>query len=48
MGQNRKKHSINSHLVIRCPRSERSERASERVSAAEQASKVSSVEQANE
>ena len=29
MGQNRKKESINSHLIIHCPTSEASERANE-------------------
>ena len=52
MGQIRKKHRIKSHLIIHCPTSEGvsevSERASERVSTAEGASKASSPEQANE
>ena len=59
MVQNRKKHRKNSHLIIHCPTSEGvsevsegvsevSERASNRVSAAEGASKASSPEQANE
>ena len=45
MVQNRKKHRKNSHLIIHCPTSEG---VSERVSAAEHATKASSAEQANE
>ena len=52
MVENRKKHGQNSHPIIHCPMSEGvsevSERASERVSAAEGASEASSPEQANE
>ena len=47
MGQNRKKHKINSHLIIHFPTSEGVSEMSEQVSAAERASEVSSVEQAN-
>ena len=52
MVENKKKHRQNSHLIIVFPTSEGvsevSERASERVSAAEGASEASSPEQVNE
>ena len=49
MGQNRKKHRINSHPIIHVPTSEGvGEQASERVSAAEGASEASSPGQVNE
>ena len=34
MGQNRKKHRINRHIIVYCPESERSEQANERMSGA--------------
>ena len=43
MGQNRKKHRINSHLIIHCPTS----KGVSKVSAAERASEASRVEQVN-
>ena len=48
MGQKRKKHRINSHLIIHFPTSEGVSEVSERVSAAEGASEASSLKQANE
>ena len=48
MGQNRKKTRINSHLITHFPTSSGVSEVSERVSAAERATKASGAEKANE